>query len=495
MGIQRGTRHSIGVTHREVLAWSRSAQSGEEFRAGKGLYLRRTEDGLIWVSRYVSPVTGKQVRIRLWADDAQGVISFPAASLEEATARAARVRADVLAGRDPVLEAARQQEEQRQAQQAKDAANEQQNRPLTFRELFDRWQAVELVPHSRADGSRTGRKDGGEWVRRSFERRLFPALGETAAMEVRRTELLAVLDLCKAEGRRRTANVLLTDLKQMFRFAAEREIVARNPLDGIKRATVGGKDVERDRVLSDEELHVLWRAVPCAGLTRSASAAIWLLLSTATRVGELLTAEWRHVDLRARQWYLPQTKNQRDHLIHLSDFAIEQFRSLGDQAAIEASGDRSPWVFPNREGTGPIDIKALGKQLADRQRGAADRHINRTTKTDSLALAGGRWTAHDLRRTAATMMAKLGIPTDVIDECLNHKLQSRVARVYIRDRRLSQQTEAFDALGLRLRELFAPSADIVGLSMAPKRAISRLRIPSGGDSARYAEIETAAPAV
>ena len=76
--------------------------------------------------------------------------------------------------------------------------------------------------------------------------------------------------------------------------------------------------------------------------------------------------------------------------------------------------------------------------------------------TTSLALPGGRWTAHDLRRTAATMMARLGVSTDVIDECLNHKLQSKVARVYIRDRREADQARAFDALGRQLQQLADP---------------------------------------
>ena len=78
-------------------------------------------------------------------------------------------------------------------------------------------------------------------------------------------------------------------------------------------------------------------------------------------------------------------------------------------------------------------------------------------RTDSLMLAGGRWTAHDLRRTAATLMARLGVSSDVIDECLNHVIESRVRRTYIRDRRPVEQARAFDTLGLRLAALVAPN--------------------------------------
>jgi integrase len=99
--------------------------------------------------------------------------------------------------------------------------------------------------------------------------------------------------------------------------------------------------------------------------------------------------------------------------------------------------------------------------LADRQRQGEARMKGRSKNTAALQLAGGKWTAHDLRRTAATLMAQMGISTDVIDECLNHMLQSRVSRVYIRDRREAEQVRAFDALGENLQSLQQPVASNV----------------------------------
>jgi integrase len=84
---------------------------------------------------------------------------------------------------------------------------------------------------------------------------------------------------------------------------------------------------------------------------------------------------------------------------------------------------------------------------------------HRSTRTDALALPGGRWTAHDLRRTAATLMAGLGISGDVIDECLNHVIESRVRRTYIRNRRPEEQARAFDALGSCLQALSGGEAE------------------------------------
>lgn len=345
-------------------------------------------------------------------------------------------------------ELARRAAQEEQAQRAAAAA-----RRVTVRRLFEQWQQAELAPHVLADSTRTGRKDGGEWVRQAFERRVFPVLGDTAAEDVKRADLLAILDDTKAQGRRRTANVLLADLRQMFRFAAEREIVLANPLTGIRRDKVGGKDVERSRVLDDDEIQELAARMPAARMAPRSATAPWLILSTACRVGEAMGARWEHVDLKGRRWYLPETKNERDHTIHLSDFALLQMNRLLELREVCPDGSLSPWLFPASDPAKPVCTKSFGKQLADRQRPADRRLTNRTTATQALALRGGRWTAHDLRRTAATLMARLGFSADVIDECLNHKLQSRVARVYIRDRRLGEQARAFDAVGERLQLL------------------------------------------
>lgn len=350
------------------------------------------------------------------------------------------------------------EDERRAATAAAEAEALAAERRITVRRLFEQWQRVELAPQTLADGTRTGRKDGGQWVLESFERRLFPKLGVVAAEDVRKADLLAILDECKAEGRRRTANVLLSDIRQMFRFAAEREIVQRNPLEGIKRTKIGGKDVERDRTLTDDELRALAKALPLANMGPRSVAAVWLILSTACRIGEAMAARWEHVDLEARTWHLPETKNQRDHTIHLSDFALAQFATLQGLREVVRDGDSgalSPWVFPATDNREHVDLKTLGKQLTDRQRSADRRLSGRSKNTEALTLPGGKWTAHDLRRTAATIMARIGISTDTIDECLNHKLQSKVARIYIKDRRLPEQARAFDALGAALAEILS----------------------------------------
>jgi len=443
---------------------------------GGGLYLRKRGAALHWVLRLTDPASGAQQWHKLFPDDPRGI--YPHKSLADARAEAKRLWATRSEGVDPRAQRLRRIEAERKAQ---DDARMAAERRLTVRNLFDRWAAIELAPRTSTDGRRLGRKDGGAFARAQFERRVFPRLGNRAIEDVKRGDLLVVLDAAKAEGKLRTANVLLTDLKQMFRFALTRDLILRNPLDTVSKRDVGGTPVERDRVLSVDELRMLAKALPSSNLQPRFVYATWIILSTGVRVGELLGAVWSDthrkpgelkpaadksdvklgfVDLARRTWHLPETKNQRDHTIHLSNFALAQFKQLAELRESEP-GDPSQgvaWVFPNITATGPVGSKALGKQLSDRQREPSRRLQGRTKATSALVLPGGRWTAHDLRRTTATMMANMGISGDVIDECLNHMIENRVRRTYIHDRRFTAQQKAFEMLGKRLNSLLAISA-------------------------------------
>ena len=441
---------------------------------GEGLYLRRRAGGTFWSLRQVNPLTGA----RTWASLFVGV-SYPTATLAEARKKAsdARIRA-ATAPTDVVRE--------RQAtKKAAMAAHLVEQRRVTFRQVFDDWRAADLQPRVRADGKRTGRVDGGQYVFEQFTRHVFQSIGGVVLADVSKADLLALLDAQKSAGKMRTANMLLADLKQMLDFALEREIIDRNPLATVKKSKIGGPSVERDRALSDEEIKSLVDCIAGAGMNIRNATAIWLTLATGVRVGELMGAVWIDalpvdpkprkarmdalqavadaegvklgiVDIEAKQWYLPTSKNQRDHTIHLSDFAVQQLKALTRHREVmrgSSTGEKSPWVFPATDNHKPVCVKSFGKQLADRQRAPEKRMRNRTKATTSMVLPGGRWTAHDLRRTAATVMARCGFGSDTINECLNHIQSDRMARVYIQDRREADQVKAFDALGKRLTEL------------------------------------------
>jgi integrase len=344
-------------------------------------------------------------------------------------------------------------------------------RRISVKKLYERWASVELKPQTRANGRRIGRKDGGKYTFAQFERRLFPSLGDVDINAIRKSDLVAILDKVKSEGKRRTCNMLLADMKQMFRFAHTRELIASNPLDTVSKKEAGGSDVERTRTLSVDELIALRTQLKNANLSKRTEIAVRLILATGCRIGELSNALWKNVDLVNRTWFLPETKNQRSHTIHLSDFALSCFEELQSLREVGASMASVPWVFPNQAGDGPVCSKSVGKQLADRQKPNDSALQRRCKLTNALTLSGGKWTAHDLRRTSATLMAQLGHSTDVIDECLNHMMQRRISRVYIQDRREAQQAQAFNALGKKLEQLLQARPEICNvIELELKRA-------------------------
>ncbi|CAN0620158.1 Site-specific recombinase XerD [Burkholderia multivorans] len=315
---------------------------------------------------------------------------------------------------------------------------ERMNRRITVRMLFERWAELEL----------STRKDGGAETRRGIEKDVMPSLGERKADEITRADVMAVLDAVKARGANRLANRLLAELRQMFSFALVREIVKADPTVGIRKKDVGGKEVERDRVLSEAEIRLLPAKIEAANLLRSTAHALWIMLATCCRIGELTNARIADVDLDAGTWTLPDSKNGKPHTIYLSEFATRHFRQL------IALSDSPTWLLPAARNDGAVCSKSITKQVYDRQRGK--QKTNGTALTSSLCLPGGAWVPHDLRRTGATVMGELGVDGDVIEKCLNHTEENRVKRVYQRAVRKEEQAEAWRRLGDRLDLLTRP---------------------------------------
>ncbi|MPW04846.1 tyrosine-type recombinase/integrase [Paraburkholderia sp. CNPSo 3155] len=326
----------------------------------------------------------------------------------------------------------------------------------TFETRFGEWERAAL----------SKRKDGGAETRRAFEKDIFPAVGTKAIEDVKRADLMAVLDGIIARGANRLANRCLGDLKQFLTWCVDREIVAMNVLASITKKKVGGAEEESDRVLSEKELRALPFALKNANLKNTTQHAILLILATGVRVGEVIRARKAHVDMKAREWVIPSanSKNTDAHRVHLSDFAAHHMRCL-----LEFS-DSEEWLLPARKRDGTeshVDLKSISKQIGDRQLKFFEReaHANRSVKfANALVLvpdAEESWSPHDLRRTAATMMQQLGVLPVVIDRVLNHREESKVRRTYARYDYAAEKSEAWGLLGERLELLLRPDASNV----------------------------------
>lgn len=320
----------------------------------------------------------------------------------------------------------------------------------TLADAMDQWERLEL----------SRRKDRGLETMRALRKDVLPVLGQAALVDIRRAMLVNVLDAVVDRGARVMANHLFGDLRQFFNFAVAREWVPSHPLAGLTKEKIGGRQKERERFLSEQEIVQLRDQLPMANLLQTTEAAIWIMLGTCCRVGELSQAQWKDVNLDRGEWSIPagNSKNARDHLVYLSDFVASHFRSLQS-----LTGD-SDWCIPARNGIDHVCLKSIAKQIKDRQRDTA--LSNRTKATGTLLLPGGPWTPHDLRRTGATLMGELGVSGEVIEKCLNHVEMSKLKRIYQRHERREEQRDAWRRLGDRLDLLTRAGADnVVALSI------------------------------
>lgn len=323
----------------------------------------------------------------------------------------------------------------------------EQNAKLTVRELFDIWKNLELKK----------RKDGGSEALRAFERDVFPIIGNIAAESVTKQQIQKIVDQMMTRDVVRMTKRVLADIRQMFGFAFDRELIVNDPTARIKKASIG-KDNERERVLSEQELIDLMCRIPASGLAKTSALALLIQLTTLVRIGELSNAAWADVDFSRKEWVLPITKNGRSHKIFLSDFALSRLKELREITGL------TDWLLPNSKLDGPLNSKTITKQVADRQREKAPMS-GRTKKIDALTLTGGGWRPHDLRRTGASLMAELGTLPDVIERCLNHTEENKMKRIYQRATFEGAMRNAWQILGERIELLSNLPSNVITLKV------------------------------
>ena len=388
--------------------------------------------------------------------------TWPTKSLKEIRETRTNARHLLTQGKDP-NEAKRIGQLAGKADQAKAVADalsriaetETLNARITVRELFERWTAVELIR----------RKDAGKEIRRMFEKDVLPTLGHLAVEVVKKGHITAVTDALLARGVNRMAKLIFSLMRQMFRFAVDRDIIEADPTASIRKAKIGGKDTERDRVLSENEIKALHKKLQDANLLISTECAVWLVISTCCRIGELLNARWEHINFERNTWLIPKehAKNGKAHFVALSEFSLRHFRRL------EQVNGQSPWCYPNTSHTAAVCSKTVTKQLGDRQR-SLNPMSHRSSATKTLCLHGGNWTPHDLRRTGATMMTMLHVLPEVADRCLNHAEENKIKRIYQRHNYENEMREAWRLLGERLDLLTHADATTVVVIAGHKAA-------------------------
>ena len=247
---------------------------------------------------------------------------------------------------------------------------------------------------------------------RILRRDLLPVLGSRPALQITRRELQDQVMRPKMAKAPRVATQLLSRIQCAYAYAIEQgrlpdEFIS--PTFGIK----GASQVRRRRVLTDAELAKFLKWLPRSPYSRNVREALTLVLLTGCRSGEVVSARWRDIDLDQGVWTIRETKNSEPHDVMLPRQAIELLKYR--------QGMDTVFAFPSPRAGQHVAQKALGlAQYTARQR------IDDKPAQDPIEVP---WTVHDLRRTAATGLAKLGCPRVVQDRILNH-VDHSVSAIY-----------------------------------------------------------------
>ncbi|MCK4414546.1 MAG: tyrosine-type recombinase/integrase [Candidatus Eisenbacteria sp.] len=258
--------------------------------------------------------------------------------------------------------------------------------------------------------------------------------GERKAADVKRYEVIALLDEIVARPAPVMANRTLAALRKCYNWGITRDLVESSPCLQVPRPAL---EEQRERYLTRKEIAAFLKALRTGRLKMSETtqAALQLVLATGQRPGEVSGASWEEIDLEDESWEIPgeRTKNGHSHRVPLNApalAALEQALALNEESA---------WIFPTPAGDRPMRPLTLTQAL-------------RRNREKLQKLKVEPFSAHDLRRTCATNLAALGVTRFVIGRVLNHS-ERGATRVYDRHLYLEEMREALDLWGERLEEL------------------------------------------
>lgn len=398
----------------------RSAPAGKRVERpdalAPGLVLRINDSGRRdWLVRY--RLDGRQLKLALG--------SWPAVGLSEARERARRIRDEAASGVDP-----------KAAQKA--AAAKAVETARTFGELAEAYLSRDAARLATASE-----------IVSNVRNRLVPVIGDVRLADLRKRHLVSLTDALVDAELPGAALRSHQTAKRITSWALGRDEIEADPFAGLPPPVT---KTARDRALTDAELRILWqafgeRANPFGHLFR-------FLLLTATRRNEAAEMTWRELDNpnAATVWEIPaeRAKNGVAQIVPLSAPA----RAIIADVPREGRG---PFVFSSTGGARPVSGFSRAKT-------AVDKAATRLNDGEPLA----EWRLHDLRRTARTGMARLGIPDEIAERCLGHVGGSQLLRTYNVHRYRAEIADALERWAAEVQRLIGQrnSCSVTKLAVA-----------------------------
>jgi len=250
-----------------------------------------------------------------------------------------------------------------------------------------------------------------------------PPWGNRKVADIKRRDVIAWVDRLMERGRPIMANRTFEVARKMFSFAVARDLIEASPFFGVAKPA---PERQRERVLSEDEIRKVWAGIEAEPPTLAAIMKLRLL--TAQRGGEVASMRWQDIDFGTGWWTIPaaMNKSNRAHRVPLSPPVLSIL------AAVREQPEDPELVFPGKSGYRVAILWRSG----DRVR----------------SVSGVDFVPHDLRRTAASHMAAMGIGRLTIGKVLNHADPS-ITSVYDRHSYDNEKRAALEAWARRLAEI------------------------------------------
>jgi integrase len=334
----------------------------------------------------------------------QGGITLAAARKEAASALY-----EVEQGRDPGATKTQARQEQRLA-------------------AADTFEAV-AQEYLRREGSRLRSAD---WRRSALGRLVYPVIGDRPISEIRRSEIVRLLDNIEENNGAPMADQTLAVVRRIFNWHATRSDDFRSPIvRGMARTKP--RERARTRILNDEEIRTVWKAGDAG--EGPFGRYVQFLLLTAARRAEAAAMKWSEIS--GTDWTLPAARNK---------VGVDLLRPLSGAAqAVLAKVPRlagTDYVF-SADGRNPL--------------GGFTRR-----KRELEGVGVSDWTLHDLRRTARSLMSRASVSSDHAERCLGHVITG-VRGTYDRHEYYKEKKLAYEALATLLSQIVDPKPNVVAM--------------------------------
>jgi integrase len=275
---------------------------------------------------------------------------------------------------------------------------------------------------------------------------VLPIIGRSKAATVTRRDIGRITDRMAGRGVTIGASRTFEIVRKMFNWALEKGLIEQNPCLGMKKPFQTRK---RERVLSSDEIRAVWNGLAEASISRDGQQVLKLCLITGQRLGEVAGMCRDEFNFESKIWTIPswRSKNGHAHRVPLTDIALEIIEEA-------LSGATTEFLFPGYGKDDAVKSSSVGKAV----------------RRCSGELGVAHWTTHDLRRTAATCMADLGVVPHVIGHVLNYRTVTKASvtdQVYNRYSYDREKRAALELWSTRLAAIIAgTTAEVVSIRRA-----------------------------